>query len=185
VPKDAKGLSLRHWRSADNRRAADLTFENVKLGADALIGPKGGALPLVAKVVDHANAALCAEAVGAMQVLHRTTQEYLKTRKQFGRAIGDFQVLQHRMVDMFIAAEQAKSMAMVATLKRDDPRTVAAAKVQVNRSGRFVAQQAVQLHGGMGMTDELNVGHYFKRLTLLESRFGDTDFHLKRFAQAA
>jgi hypothetical protein len=122
-----------------------------------------------------------------MKVLHDTTHEYLKTRQQFGQPIGKFQVLQHRMVDMFIHYEEAKSMALMATLRVGEDaesraRAVSAAKVQIGKSARFIGQESVQLHGGMGMTDELSVGSYFKRLTMIEALFGNTDYHLNKFA---
>ena len=132
---------------------------------------------------------LNAEAVGCMTVLLNTTNEYVKTRKQFGQPIGKFQVIQHRMADMFIACEEARSMSYLATLRLDDPdpmeraRASASAKVQIGKSLVYVSQQAVQLHGGMGMTDELNVGHYFKRLTMIDTMLGDQDYHLKRYAE--
>ena len=190
VDAHAKGVGRRDYRTVDNRHAADIAFEGVAVPAEALLGPADGALGIVERAVDHAIAALAAEAVGAMQVLHDTTLAYLKTRKQFGRPIGDFQVLQHRAVDMFVALEQARSMAIAATLKLKAPakeraRFCAAAKVQIGQSGRFVGQQAVQLHGGMGMTDELNVGHYMKRLMAIDMAFGNADWHLNRFAAAA
>ena len=133
-------------------------------------------------------AALCAEAVGAMAEMHALTVEYLKTRQQFGVPIGRFQALQHRAVDMFVALEQARCMAMLATMMAGDAdaderaQGVAAAKVQIGRSGRFVGQQAIQLHGGIGMTMEYKVGHYFKRVTMIDTLFGDADHHLARVA---
>jgi alkylation response protein AidB-like acyl-CoA dehydrogenase len=160
----------------------------VQVGAEALIGPAGGALPLIERAVDYANAALCAEAVGIMAALNEVTLDYLKTRKQFGTPIGKFQALQHRMADMVIATEQARSMATLAAVRADSPdaaersRCIAAAKAYVLQSARLVGQQAVQLHGGMGVTDELNVGHYFKRLTMIGLTFGDVDYHLGRFS---
>ena len=166
-------------------------LNDVTVGADALIGPEGGGLPVLEKVADQAIAALCAEAVGAMKVLLDTTVEYTKTREQFGQPIAKFQVLRHRMADMMMEYEQAKSMALVAALKVDSDdaaerrKAVSGAKVQIGKSGRFVGQEAVQLHGGMGMTDELSVGHYFKRLTMIEVLFGNTDHHLKQFSAAA
>ncbi len=187
VARDAPGLTRRDYRLADSRRAADLALENVRVDADALLGARDAALEVIERAADHAIAALAAEAVGAMQFLHETTLAYLKNRKQFGRPIADFQVLQHRMVDMMIAIEQAKSLSMVATLKLAAPaaeraKAASAAKVQIGRSGRFVGQQAVQLHGGMGMTDELHVGHHMKRLMMIDTLFGNADHHLARFA---
>ncbi len=190
VDKSAAGVSARDYPTVDGRRASEITFENVKLGADALIGAAGKGLPLVEKVIDQGIGALCAEAVGGMKELNDATVEYCKTRKQFGVPIGKFQVLQHRMVDMFMSYEQSVSMTYMVNMKMDESdveRTKAAsgAKVQIGKAGRFVGQQAVQLHGGMGMTDELNVGHYFKRLTMMDTLFGNVDHHLKRFTNAA
>jgi len=147
------------------------------------------ALPLVEHAVDEAIAALCAEAVGTMQVMHDLTLEYLKTRKQFGRPIGSFQILQHRSVDMLVALEQARSMAMFAAVMaaEENPverrRAIAAAKVQIGRSGRHIGQEAIQLHGGIGMTMEYSVGHYFKRMTMIDQLYGDADQHLASLAQ--
>ncbi|MGB0921340.1 MAG: acyl-CoA dehydrogenase family protein [Alphaproteobacteria bacterium] len=187
VDAGAAGVGRRDYPTVDGLRASEITFENVKLGADAVIGQVGKALPLVEKVVDEAIAALSAEAMGAMKVLNDATVEYCKTRKQFGVPIGSFQVLQHRMVDMFMEHEQSVSTTYMVNLKLDEDETerkkaASAAKVQIGKSGRYVGQNAVQLHGGMGMTDELNVGHYFKRLTMIDSMFGNVDHHLKRYA---
>ncbi len=188
IENGCAGLTRRDYRTVDGLRASDLEFDDVRVGAEALIGTPDAALPLIERAIDHGIAAVCAEAVGAMAVLLEATNEYLKTRRQFGRPIGDFQVLQHRAVDMFMAAEQARSMALMATLKLNDEeeaarkKALSAAKVQIGKAGRFVGQQAVQLHGGMGMTDELSVGHYFKRLTMIDTLFGNVDHHLERFA---
>jgi pimeloyl-CoA dehydrogenase small subunit len=187
VPKSAKGVTTRDYPTVDGLRASEVYFENVAVGADAVIGDVDGGLPLVEKVVDEAIAAVCAEAVGCMKVLNQATIDYAKQRKQFGVPIASFQVLQHRMVDMFMAAEQSTSMTLMVTLKlgeSDVERALAAsgAKIQIGKAGRLISQDAVQIHGGMGMTDELNVGHYFKRLTMINSQFGDVDFHLKRYA---
>lgn len=190
VDKNAAGVSTRDYPTVDGRRASEITFENVKVGADALIGAEGKGLPLVEKITDQAIAALSAEAVGCMGELNKATVEYCKTRKQFGVPIGKFQVLQHRMVDMFMAYEQSVSMTYMVNLKIGEGegervKAAAGAKVQIGKAGRFVGQQSVQLHGGMGMTDELNVGHYFKRLTMIDTQFGNVDYQLKRYAQAA
>ena len=188
VDAQAPGLSLRSYPTQDGARAADLRLDGVQVGAEALIGSAGGALPLIERAVDYANAALCAEAVGIMAALNEVTLEYLKTRKQFGTPIGKFQALQHRMADMVIATEQARSMATLAAVRADSTdaaersRAVAAAKAYVMQSARLVGQQAVQLHGGMGVVDELNVGHYFKRLTMIAMTFGDADYQLGRFS---
>ncbi|MCG8695216.1 MAG: acyl-CoA dehydrogenase [Minwuiales bacterium] len=184
---DAAGLARRDYRTVDGLRAADLTLDGVKAGPETVLGEVGGALGAIEQVTDHAIAALCAEAVGAMQVLHDTTNEYLKTRKQFGVPIGKFQVLQHRMVDMFIELEQSRSMTYMVTLKLDEDeaerkKAASGAKAQIGKAGKFVGAQSVQLHGGMGMTDELNVGHFYKRLMMIDTMFGNTDHHLKRFA---
>jgi pimeloyl-CoA dehydrogenase small subunit len=188
VPKGAKGVTTRDYPTVDGLRASEVYFENVAVGADALIGTADNGLPLVEKVVDNAIAALCAEAVGCFKVLNEATISYSKQRKQFGQPIGNFQVLQHRMVDMFMAAEQATSMTYMLTLKLDEAdkarkMAASAAKVQVGKAGKLVSQDAVQIHGGMGMTDELNVGHFFKRVTMIESQFGNTDWHLRRYTE--
>ncbi len=159
----------------------------MKVGADALLGAEGKGLPVLEEAIDRGILAVGAEAVGAMEVAYKTTVEYCKQREQFGQPIGQFQVLQHRMVDMFMEHEQSKSLMYMAAMRLDEgygdaaKKAVSAFKVQVGKSGRFVGQQAVQLHGGMGMTDELAVGHYFKRLTTIDTLFGNVDFHLKRF----
>jgi len=187
VDRGAKGVSVRDYPTVDGLRAADVTFSNVAIGADALLGPLDGAAPIIGYTVDRAISALCAEAVGIMETLNAMTLDYIKTRKQFGVSIGSFQVLQHRMVDMTIAAEQAKSMAILAAMSVDTPdaaqrrRAISAAKVQIGLSGRLVGQEAIQLHGGIGMTEEYAAGHYFKRLATIEKTFGDTDYHLDRF----
>ncbi|HPI47192.1 MAG TPA: acyl-CoA dehydrogenase [Hyphomonadaceae bacterium] len=188
VPKNAKGVTTRDYPTVDGLRASEVYFENVSVGADAVIGQVDNGLPLVEKVVDYAIAALCAEACGGFKVLNEATITYAKQRKQFGQPIANFQVLQHRMVDMFMAAEQAISMTYMVTLKLDESdkaRKLAAsgAKVQIGKSGRLISQDAVQIHGGMGMTDELNVGHFFKRVTMIESQFGNTDWHLRRYTE--
>ncbi|MBG52216.1 MAG: acyl-CoA dehydrogenase family protein [Alphaproteobacteria bacterium] len=190
VDKNAAGVSTRDYPTVDGRRASEVTLENVKVGADAVIGEIGKALPLIEKITDRAIASLSAEAIGGMKMLNDATVEYCKTRKQFGVPIGKFQVLQHRMVDMFMAYEQSVSMTYMVTLKLDEDdaercKAASGAKVQIGKAGRYVGQQAVQLHGGMGMTDELNVGHYFKRLTMIDTQFGNVDHHLSRYSNAA
>ncbi|MGH6870132.1 MAG: acyl-CoA dehydrogenase family protein [Rhizomicrobium sp.] len=187
VDKKSKGVATRDYPTVDGLRASEITFENVEVPAANLIGHADDGLALVEQVTDEAIAAHCAEAVGAMKVLLDQTVEYSKTRKQFGVPIGKFQVLQHRMVDMFMNAEQSASITYMVTLKLDTGDTerkkaASAAKVQIGKAGRFVGQQAVQIHGGMGMTDELAVGHYFKRLTMLDTLYGNVDHHLKRYA---
>ncbi len=188
VPKAARGVSTRDYPTQDGMRASELHFENVVLGAEHLLGPKDGALPVIERIVDHAIAALCAEAIGAMRATHALTLDYTRQRKQFGVPIASFQVLQHRMVDIFMALEQAVSITYMATLKLDAPaveraRAASAAKVQIGKAGRFVGQMAVQTHGGMGVTNEMKVAHLFKRLTMIDSQFGNVDHHLKRFAK--
>ena len=190
VDGNAQGVSRRGYQTIDGQRAAEVNFENVRGGAEAAVGEPGRAFGLIRRVVDEAIAALCAEAVGAMAAMHELTVDYLKTRRQFGVPIGSFQVLQHRAVDMLIATEQARSMAMLATMmvaeknEAERHKTIAAAKVQVGRSGRLVGQQAVQLHGGIGMTMEYKVGHYFKRVTAIDTMFGDADHHLAEVGRA-
>jgi pimeloyl-CoA dehydrogenase small subunit len=180
------GVSRRGYPTQDGLRAAELTLSGVRVGAADLM--HDNALPLIEHVVDEAIAALCAEAVGEMQAMQDLTLEYLKTRKQFGRPIGSFQVLQHRSVDMLVAVEQARSMAMFAAVMaaEENPierrRAISAAKVQIGRSGRHVGQEAIQLHGGIGMTAEYAVGHYFKRVTMIDQLYGDADTHLSALA---
>ena len=188
VPKGAKGVTTRDYPTVDGLRASEVYLENVAVGADALVGQADNGLALTEKVVDNAIAALCAEAVGCFKVLNEATISYAKQRKQFGQPIANFQVLQHRMVDMFMAAEQAASMTFMVTLKLDEAdkarkMAASAAKVQIGKAGKLISQDAVQIHGGMGMTDELNVGHFFKRVTMIESQFGNTDWHLRRYTE--
>ncbi|BBK31296.1 alkylation response protein AidB-like acyl-CoA dehydrogenase [Stella humosa] len=190
VPADAAGLSLRPYATIDGQRAAEVMLANVRVGREALLGPDGGALPAIEHAVDIAVAAICAEAVGCMQATFERTRDYLNTREQFGTRIGNFQALQHALVDMFIELEQSRSMAIVAAVQCDladaaaRRRALSAAKVQIDKSGRIVGQSAVQLHGGMGMTEEMQIGHYFKRLTAIAQTFGDADHHLARFQAA-
>jgi pimeloyl-CoA dehydrogenase small subunit len=189
VPGTAKGVSKKGYPTQDGLHAADITFTGVEVGADAAIGDPENGLALIEQVVDDARIAMCAEAVGAMDESLKSTVEYLKTRTQFGVPIGSFQVLQHRAADMFVAVEQARSMSMFATMAADfedakeRANAVAAAKVQIGKSAKFVGQQAIQLHGGIGMTMETKIGHYFKRLTMIENTFGDTDYHLRRVSE--
>jgi alkylation response protein AidB-like acyl-CoA dehydrogenase len=189
VDADAPGLSRRGYPTVDGLRAAEITLSGVHIGAEDVLGEPGAAFPLIAHAVDASVAALAAEAVGAMAALHEMTVEYLKTRKQFGIPIGSFQVLQHRAADMLIAVEQARSMAMFATMMAEEPdaverrKAISAAKVQIGRSARFVGQQAIQLHGGIGMTMEYKAGHYFKRITMIDMLFGDADHHLAELAR--
>ena len=188
VDRGASGVKLRDYRTVDGLRAAEVAFENVTVGDDAVLDDPRGALPVIEAVAERAIVALCAEAVGAMDVIVRSTAEYLKTRKQFGRPIGTFQVLQHQFTDMLIASEEARSMMYVATLRLGErdatvrAKAVSGAKHLIGRHGRLIGQRAIQLHGGMGMTEEMSVGHYFKRLTMIDVMFGDEAYHLKRYA---
>ena len=190
VPAGAKGVTRKGYPTQDGLYAADISFTGVEVGADSVIGNPANGLPLIERVVDEARIALCAEAVGLMDESLKTTVEYIKTRKQFGVAIGSFQSLQHRASDMFVALEQARSMSMFATMAAefDDAKeratSIAAAKVQIGKSGKFVGQQSIQLHGGIGMTMEAKIGHYFKCLTMIETTFGDTDYHMRRVSEA-
>ncbi len=187
VDVNTPGVTRRGYPTQDGLRAAEVTLAGVRVGADGVLGES--MLPAVEHVIDEAIAALGAEAVGTMQVMNETTLEYLKTRKQFGRTIGSFQALQHRAVDMFNALEKARGMAMFATVmaSEENPverrRAISAAKVQIGRSGRHIGQEAVQLHGGIGMTAEYSVGHYFKRMTMIDQMYGDADSHLSNLAR--
>ncbi len=189
VDPQAAGVTLNPSRTVDGQRTADLRLAGVKLGTDALLGTAGAALPAIDEAVDFATALLCADAIGAMKFANDATLEYLKTRKQFGVPIASFQVLQHRMVEMYIHTEQARSMAILAASKVDTAsdaaerrRAVSAAKVKIADAARHVSQESVQLHGGMGMTEELKISHTFRRLTMIAQRFGDADHHLERYA---
>lgn len=185
VDKSADGITTRDYPTVDGRRASEVYFENVSVPADAVIGQEGDSLTLIELVTDEAIAAQCAEACGAMKVAQEMTVDYSQQRKQFGTPIGKFQVLQHRMVDMFVEYEQSVSMAYLATLRlgedqRERKIAVSSAKVRIGQAAHHVGQEAVQIHGGMGMTDELAIGHYFKRLTMFDSEFGNVDHHMKR-----
>ncbi|WP_420103248.1 acyl-CoA dehydrogenase family protein [Bosea sp. (in: a-proteobacteria)] len=186
VPADAPGIAIHGCRTHDGRRAADISLSQVRVSADGVFGEPHHALQALERVAEFAIAALAAEAVGVMAALHQLTVDYLKTRQQFGGPIAQFQVLQHRAVDMFIALEQARSMAFYAAMMVDHPHAaeraaaLSSVKVQINRSCRLVGQEAVQLHGGIGMTMEYVGAHYFKRLTMIESAFGDTSYQLRQ-----
>ena len=186
IDANASGMDKTNYKTVDGRRASDLTFENVSVSKENLIGDQDKGFEILDSAIDKAILAISAEAVGAMEVLYKTTVEYTKTREQFGTAIGKFQVLQHRMVDMFMEYEQCKSLLYMATMKHEEKaedakKAISGLKYQVGKAGKFIGQQAVQLHGGMGVTDELNVGHYFKRLTTVGTIFGNTDYHLKKY----
>ena len=188
VDGHAQGVERRDYATQDGMRAAEISLQDVRVDESALLGGSSDALPVIRRAVDEAIAALCAEAVGAMDATLQITVEYLKTRKQFGKAIGEFQALQHRAAEMVVELEQARSMAMYATMMsrsenvNERTRAIASAKVQIGRSSRLIGQAAVQLHGGIGMTMEYPIGHYFKRLTMIEKAFGDSSFHLDQLA---
>ena len=187
VDSDSNGIEKTNYKTVDGRRASDIGIENVVVSKEDILGEVDGGFQLLDSAIDKAILAISAEAVGAMEVLYKTTVEYTKTREQFGTAIGKFQVLQHRMVDMFMEYEQCKSLLYMATMKHEEgapdaKKAISGLKYQVGKAGKFIGQQAVQLHGGMGVTDELNVGHYFKRLTTVGTIFGNTDYHLKKYS---
>jgi alkylation response protein AidB-like acyl-CoA dehydrogenase len=185
---DAAGIEMHPYRTIDDRRAADITFNDVRLGSSALLGEPGQAWPSLSRARDEGAAAICSEAVGCMRKVLADTVEYCKQRQQFGQPIGRFQVLQHRMVDMYMELEQSVAAVYLAILKLDADeatraRAVSVAKATIGRAARFIGQQSVQLHGGMGMTEELAIGHYFKRLTAIQYEFGTTDQHIARYAE--
>ena len=187
VAADADGVSRKNFPTVDGLRASEVAFENVSLGADALIGELDGGFAVLNAVANDAILALCAEAVGCMEVLYKDTVAYTQEREQFDHPLSDFQVLQHRMVEMFMEYEQCKSLLFRATLEaaqdsEDAQRCVHALKHLVGKMGIFIGENAVQLHGGMGMTEELRIGHYFKRLLVIDAQFGNADHHLHRFA---
>ena len=188
VDKSASGVTMRDYRTIDGMRAADVSFINVAVGKDAVLGKAGEGYGLIERAAEAGIAALCAEAVGCMTMINEQTIEYIKTRKQFGVPIGKFQVLQHRATEMFMELEQARSLAYLAAVKIDSAdsierkRAIHAAKVRTGRAVKFVGQAAIQMHGGMGMTDELAVSHYFKRATMIDFTLGDVDHHLAAFA---
>lgn len=190
VDPQAAGVTVKSYRTIDGQSAADIDLTKVKVTAASLVGAAGNAFAAIEAAHEIALSAICAEAVGIMKAVNAATLDYTKNRKQFGQPIAKFQVLQHRMADMFLQAEQATSMSYLAAIKCTDPdatqrrRSLSAAKVVIGQAGRFIGQQAVQLHGGMGMTDELMVSHYFKRLTTVDLTFGDTDFHTQQFIAA-
>ena len=188
VDRQSANLHLQSFKTIDGRRAAEVTLMNVQVPASQVLGTEGEGVAALEACGDRAIAALCAEAVGAMSELNSVTLEYAKTRKQFGVALGTFQVLQHRMVDMFIALEEAISLTQhlnlsLATGEPHGSKLASGAKSKVGYAARFIAEQAIQLHGGMGMSDELNVGHYFKRIASINVQFGDPTYHLMRYAR--
>ena len=185
----APGVSVRGYKLVDGRGAADVEFKDVELGSDALLGEASAAGPVIEQVADLGAAALCAEAIGAIEMINEMTLEYLKTRQQFGRPIGSFQALQHRMVDLYLEYEHAKSLVFVASAMADDgnaderAKAVSAAKSYIGDKGRDIAKDAVQLHGGMGVTREYALGDYVKRVLVTDMLFGDADHHLERFGR--
>lgn len=188
IDANANGVARRSYPMRDGTRAAEISLSGVEVAADDLLGEPGRALPVIERVVEAGIAAVTAEAVGAMEAMHALTLEYLKTRQQFGKPIGQNQALQHRSAEMLIALEQGRSMAMLAAMMVDetDPveraHNISMAKVGVGQAARFVSQNAIQLHGGIGMTEEYAVGHYFRRCMVIEHLFGDTAHHLSRIA---
>lgn len=186
VEAGSKGIERRSYPTVDDQRAADIQFSDLRVGGNCLLGEAGTALPAIRATVDIASLAVCAEAVGIMEMLYKKTVEYTKSRVQFGVPISSFQALQHRMVDMFMSYEQSKSLLYMATMEmgnqgKDAAKAVSALKYYIGTAGRKLGQEAVQLHGGMGVTDELDIAHYFKRLTMIDTLFGNADFHFKRF----
>ena len=187
VDANSKGINCVDYPTVDGHQGSDIWFEQVKVPKYNLLGKLDHALPTIDYIIDRATLALCAEAVGAMEVATDKTVEYTKTRKQFGREIATFQALQHRMANMFIEGQQARSILLMAALKMDradgyDPKALSAAKSRIGNAARLVSQEAVQIHGGIGMTDELDVGHLFKRLSTFQYMFGSTDYHTQRFS---
>jgi len=189
VDAKANGVARRAYPMRDGTRAAEISLSAVEVAGDDALGEPGNALPVIERVVEAGIAATSAEAVGAMEAMHAITLEYLKTRQQFGKPIGQNQVLQHRAAEMLIALEQGRSMAMLAAMTGDEPdpeeraHNIATAKVGVGQASRFVAQNAIQLHGGIGMTEEYAVGHYFRRVMVIEHMFGDPAYHLSRLSE--
>ena len=188
VAADSPGIRLQPYATVDGQRAADVYFDDVRVPASQLLGNEGSALPVIEKVIDRATLAVCAEALGAMETALWKTVDYTKTRKQFGVSISSFQALQHRMADMFIELEQARSIVQMAVMQCDAnkgvaPRAISAAKSRVGKAARLVGQESVQLHGGIGVMEELDLGHFFKRLTTIQFLFGSTDYHTRRFSQ--
>jgi alkylation response protein AidB-like acyl-CoA dehydrogenase len=187
VPADTAGVTITGYRTLDGMRAADIAFDKVRMPAAALVGAAGAGWNILEAAADYGAGLLCAEGLGVMEAIFAATLDYLKTRTQFGAPIGKFQALQHRMADMYIHLEQARSMALLAAVKLasgdadERRRAVSAAKFRVGQAMKFVGQQAVQLHGGMGVTNELPAAHHFKRLTMIELTLGDSDHHLRRF----
>jgi alkylation response protein AidB-like acyl-CoA dehydrogenase len=189
VPADARGLKRNDFRLIDGHGASDIQLDHVAVRSDAVVGFEGDAFERIEHGVDVAIAALCAEALGVMRAMLAATLDYARQRHQFGKPIGTFQVLQHRMVEMYTRIERAQSLVLMATLALESPavarrRSLSAAKAFISKSVRFVAQSAIQIHGGIGITDELPVSHYFRRATVIESQFGSASYHLRRMSEA-
>lgn len=190
VDADAAGITRAPYRTHDGLRAANIALNDVRVSNDALIGAAGDAFPIIERVAHEAIAFMAAEAVGAMEAALQITVDFLKTRQQFGVALSTFQALQHRCAEMFVAAEQSRSMAIFAAMRVADDNAIerakamSATKVQIGKAANFVGKQAIQVHGGIGVTEEYVIGHYFKRFTAMETIFGDTDFHLAALAKA-
>ena len=187
VPRDSKGLTRDDFPTVDGLRASEIAFEDIKLGADALVGELGSGYPALRGAANDAILAIAAEAVGAMEILYKDTVVYTQERVQFDHPMSDFQVVQHRLVEMFMEHEQCKSLLFRATLEsaQNAPtaqRTIHALKHLIGKAGVMVGENAVQLHGGMGVTEELRIGQYFKRLLVIEAQFGNSDYHLQQFA---
>lgn len=187
VDRAAAGVSCEDYPTVDGMRAAEIRFENVTVDEHAMLGTADEGLDTLTKVIDDATLAVCAEALGIMQSLNEKTLEYTKNRQQFGLPIAAFQALQHRMVDMFVDFEQTRSLLLWAVMERaadkpDSSVAISAVKQQIGTAGRKLGQEAIQLHGGMGVTWELDVAHYFKRLTTIDTLFGNADFHLQRYS---
>jgi alkylation response protein AidB-like acyl-CoA dehydrogenase len=182
---DADKVARRAFRMVDATGAAEVELDNLPVGAECRIGDEGTAIPAIKAALDRTTVMACAMALGSISHLIPATADYIKTRQQYGAPLAKFQVLQHRMAEMFIAAETARSMALAAAISLDgtpDPARISSAKAQIGRAARTVGYQAVQLHGGMGVSEELDVGHHYIQLTMLDRLFGDRDFHLKRYA---
>ena len=188
IDADAEGVSMENFPTVDGLRASEVTFTDVKIDAQNLLGELDQGFTTLNAVANDAILALCAEAVGAMEVLYKDTVTYTQEREQFGHPLADFQVLQHRMVEMFMEYEQCRSLLYRATLEAAQgdsataQRSIHALKHLVGKTGIFIGENAVQTHGGMGMTEELKIGHYFKRLLIIDAQFGNADFHLQKFA---
>ena len=187
IPAATPGLEVTGYQTVDGLRAADIQFDNITVASDALIGNLGDGYAILERAIDKTIGALAAESVGIMDTINALTLEYSKNRNQFGKAIGTFQVVQHRLTDMLMETEQARSMAQIAAMALDvndeaaRARELAGVKARLGKAGRFVGQESIQLHGGMGMTDEMTIGHYFKRLTMIDRSYGDADYSMRRY----